>query len=484
VTAILSAYEDDPNDPIFYKDFRIIHNAPDDLELEVLTMSFLDKSHVSRKILNAAVLVALATIVAKLFAMAKEVVVAAAFGTGDSMDAYVIAFTVPAYLINVASGSLNVALIPTYIETRDSKGKESARDLLASALLLNIGLLLVLSGILTLLAPEIFGLLGKEFSGDKLRLSLELFILLLPCVLLSGISITLEAVLNADERFFSVGLAPAVIPLAIMFAVLVAAPESGAFSLAIGTLVGYAIELVMVIVLMRKAQIPFTFRWPGFHPGLKEVLRQYLPAISGSSLMCSAVLIDQSMSAALGSGNVSALNYGNKLLAVILSAATVALGTAVLPFFSSLSAKKDWSGLKGTLNHYVALILATTIPATIAFVLLSEFIVRMLFERGAFTPADTQLVSQIQAVLAAQIPFHTLGILFVRLLSSMKLNSFMFISNIISVVLKISLNLLFMKFWGILGIAFSTVLVYVAAALFMGVVVYHRLTELAKEQGA
>ncbi|MBN8549657.1 MAG: murein biosynthesis integral membrane protein MurJ [Deltaproteobacteria bacterium] len=444
-------------------------------------MSLVKPTHVSRKILNAAALVAAATVLAKCVAMAKEVVVAAAFGTGDAMDAYVIAFTIPAYLINVASGSLNVALIPTYIEIRDRQGKESARNLLTSALLLNIGLLLALAGILSFCAPTIFSWITSDFSSEKVNLSLQLFAVLLPCVLISGISVTLEAVLNADERFFGAGLAPAVIPIAIMAVVLCAAPEWGAYSLAIGTLFGYAIELIMVLVLIRRAGIPFSLRWPGVHPALRTVLKQYLPAISGSSLMCSAIVIDQTMSASLGSGNVSALNYGNKLVAVLVGAVTVALGTAVLPFFSTLTAKKDWHTIRQTLRHYVLLILATTIPATILFVYLSEPIVQLLYQRGAFSQADTQLVSRIQAVLALQIPFHTLGILFVRLLSSMKLNYFMFLSNIVSVVLNISLNFLFMHYWGIVGIALSTVVVYFAAAAFMGIVVHRKLAAFSRE---
>lgn len=445
-------------------------------------MSFFDSSHVSRKILNAAAFVAAATVLAKCVAMAKEIFVASAFGTGDAMDAYVIAFTVPAYLINVASGSLNVALIPTYIEVRDRQGKESARDLLTSALLLNVGLLLVLAAILSLFSPTLFSWIARDFSAQKMSLSLNLFAFLIPCVLISGIAVTLEAVLNADERFFGASFAPAIIPLAIMVAVLLAAPEWGAYSLAIGTLAGYALELALVAVLIKRAKIPIALRWPGIHPALRGVLRQYIPAVSGSSLMCSAILIDQTMSASLGSGNVAALNYGNKLVAVIVGAVTVALGTAVLPFFSSLVAKQDWTTIRQTLRHYTWLILATTIPATMLFVFLSEFMVRILYQRGAFQASDTALVSQIQAVLAMQIPFHTLGILFVRLLSSMKLNYFMFLSNIVSVILNIGLNYIFMQYWGILGIAFSTVIVYLVAAAFMGFVVHRRLSILSTAQ--
>lgn len=407
--------------------------------------------------------------------MLKEVVVASAFGTSSGMDAFVIAFTVPAYLINVAAGSLNVALIPTYIAVRDNQDPDSASQLLSSALLLNIAILTVLALALAAGAPLVFDLVARGFAPDTRSLSMSMFFLLLPCVLISGISVTLEAVLNAGGKFLGAGLAPALIPLAVMAAVLTGAAELGAYSLVAGTIVGYLIELGFVFALLAKSRTKVSLRWAGFHPALKTVIHQYIPAVSGSSLMCSAVVIDQTMATWLGSGSVSALNYGNKLVAVMVGVGTMALGTAVLPFFSGLAARQDWGELRRTLDHYLWLIIATTVPATVAFVLFSEDITRLLYERGAFSAQDTAVVANIQAMLAVQIPFHTLGILFVRMLSSLKLNAFMFFSNIISVVLKIGLNYLFMQRWGIVGIALSTVCVYGVAALFMGWVVYRKL---------
>ncbi len=432
-------------------------------------------SHVSKRILGAAALVAVATVIGKAVGMFKEVVSAAAFGTGDQMDAFVIALTVPAYIINVASGSLNVALIPTYIQVRDRESRASAQELLTSALFLNITLLAVLAAILALTSPYLFDWIASDFSMDKRSLSISMFFLLLPCVLISGLSVTLEAVLNAENRFFGAGLAPAIVPLVVLLAVLGLAPQWGATSLAIGTIGGYVGELIFVWVLLRRASLPISLRWTRFHPALRQVLEQYVPAVSGSSLMCSAVLIDQAMAASLGSGSVSALNYGNKMVAFVVGGLTMALGTAVLPFFSSLAAKEDWKELYRTLNHYVWLVLLVTVPMTLGFVWFSDIITRLLYQRGAFTAADTSLVSHIQIVLALQIPFHTLGILFVRMISSLKLNFFMLLSNILSVMLKIGLNYAFMYTWGVTGIALSTVFVYFAAALFMGVVVYRRL---------
>jgi putative peptidoglycan lipid II flippase len=346
---------------------------------------------------------------------------------------------------------------------------------LASSLVLNLLLLLGLAALLAIFSPALFSLIGAEFPPEKRGLALQLFLWMLPCVLISGIAVTLGSVLNAEERFFGAAAAPALVPLAILVAVLLMTPSWGVYSLAIGTVAGYVFELILIILLLRRYGIPVVYRWQGFHPALRDVVRQYIPAVSGSSLMCSAILIDQTMSASLGSGNVAALNYGNKLVAVIVGAVTVALGTAVLPFFSAMVAKSEWSNIRRTLKQYITLILATTVPCTLLFMYLSEWLVRLLYQRGAFSAEDTALVSTVQMVLAAQIPFHTLGILFVRLLSSMKLNTFMFVSNIISVVLNVTLNYLFMQYWGIVGIALSTVCVYLGAAVFMGIVVYRHL---------
>jgi putative peptidoglycan lipid II flippase len=146
------------------------------------------------------------------------------------------------------------------------------------------------------------------------------------------------------------------------------------------------------------------------------------------------------------------------------------LGTAVFPHFSRMVAASDWAGIRHTLKTYIYLILLVTIPLTLILVYFSEPLVRLFFERGAFTLADTWRVSQVQALFLLQIPFYFLGILMVRLISSLNMNHILMQAAIINLLSKIVLNYLFMQRLGAAGIALSTTLVYAVSFIYCSVI--------------
>ena len=208
---------------------------------------------------------------------------------------------------------------------------------------------------------------------------------------------------------------------------------------------------------------------------MKRVVRQYLPLVGAAAMMSSTLLVDQTMATLLAPGSVAALSYANKLVALVLTVGTMALGTAVLPYFSKMVAATDWHGLKHTLRTYTRLILLVTVPTTCLGLWLSKPLVSLLFQRGKFTAADVQLVSSIQSMYMLQIPFHTLGILFVRMISSLQMNHVLLWNTLLGFTLNIALDYVLMQVMGVAGIALSTSLVYTATCAFLAAVLYRRL---------
>jgi putative peptidoglycan lipid II flippase len=210
-------------------------------------------------------------------------------------------------------------------------------------------------------------------------------------------------------------------------------------------------------------------------------MRQYLPVAAASALMCGTLVVDQAMAALLAPGSVAALNYGNKFVALILSVGTTALGTAVLPYFSKMVAEADWRGLEHSLTTYTRLILLITVPTTCVGLWLSQPLASMLFQRGRFTAADVQLVSSIQSMYMLQVPFYTLSILFVRMVSSLQVNQVLLWNTIIGFTVNLLLDLVLTRVIGVAGIALSTSLVYVASCTFLATLVYRKLRTAREE---
>lgn len=434
--------------------------------IKAIKARILSQSHNSR-IFTAAVLIGLITIAVKLVSMVKELVIASTFGVGDELDAFLIAFIVPTFAINVIGGSMNSALIPVFVEVRDKQGKDAAQKLFSNIIVLSSAVLIGISVILAVLSPVILKTLGSSFSEAKLELTLKLFFILLPIVLINGLAITWSAILNAGERFRLAPVASVAVPLVIIVTLLVGSTELGIVALAVGTLAGFALEAGMIGMGLAKHGMKLTPRWPGRDADVQQVIAQFWPMIASGVLMSSTTIVDNAMAAVLGSGSVAALNYGNRIVAVIISLGAISLGTAVLPYYSRMVSGQDWAGLRKTTRVYLKLVFTATLPLVLIFVFFSEDLIRILFERGAFTRSDTILVAEIQSYFMLQIPFYIGVILLVKLITSLQRNRILMYGALINVVLNIVLNFLFMQWLGVAGIALSTSIVFLASFLYL-----------------
>lgn len=429
----------------------------------------------NRQIFSAMLVLVMMTGVAKLTTTVKELVVAGYFGTSEVVDAFLIAFLLPMFAISVLAGSFSASMMPTYIRTRDDAGVVAARELFSSVMALGILFLVAATFVLAVLAPVLLPLLGSGFSAQTMALTQSLFYWLLPVLVLTGIGHLYATAMNAGERFAAVALAPAVTPICAVVFLVFLVDEWGIHALAGGTVFGAAIELVILAKAATRRDIPLLPRWSGMTDELRVVIGQYAPMVAGAFLMSSTWLVDQAMAAMLETGSVATLNYANRVVAMMLGIVTMALGTALLPYFSRMVADEDWAGVLHTFWTYARLIIFLSVPITAVLFLFSELIIDVLFERGAFSADDTSLVGRVQAFYLLQIPFYVLGILTVRLISSLRLNHLLMWGAGISLPLNILLNYIFMQWMGISGIALSTACVYAVSLLFLSTMLASKL---------
>ena len=183
-------------------------------------------------------------------------------------------------------------------------------------------------------------------------------------------------------------------------------------------------------------------------------------------LSSGVILVDQSMAAMLEPGSVAALSYGGRIVSVIVSLTTVSLSTAVMPYLSRMVAAQDWKGCRSTLHTYSWIVTCATLPLVVIMVMFSGAIVRLLYQRGNFTAADTLLVSRVQAMYALQLVFTGVGMLYGRMLVAMRRTDLIMASAALNLVLDVVLNILCMRRFGVAGIALATSLFYFGSFLF------------------
>jgi putative peptidoglycan lipid II flippase len=438
---------------------------------------------VNRRIFAAIATVGGVTTLVKLAAAAKDMAVAYQFGTSDELDAFLIALVLPAFAVTLIGGSLNAALIPTYIQVREQEGQPAALRLLSSIMVLSTGFLVVLSIILALTASYFLPLMASGFSAEKLAVTQSLYYGLLTTLVLSGVATTWGAILNSENRFALAAAAPVATSIVTIPAVIVMATYWGSYALVIGMVGGALIEVCLVGWGLTRAGISLVPRWCGASPAVKQVLHQYAPMVAAVFLMSGTGVVSQSMAATLGPGDVSALSYGSKVTNLILGIVALAVGKAVIPHYSSMVAVRDWQGLRHSLRIYSRWLLIGTIPVTAGLIYYSEPVVALVFQRGSFSAADTHLVGQIQMMYLLQIPLYVVKTMFVKLISALQANQLFIWGNAINLSLCIVLTYVLMQMFGVLGVALATSLMYFISAGYLIFFSLRRLRQLSAERG-
>jgi putative peptidoglycan lipid II flippase len=422
---------------------------------------------VNRQVMAASITLMVLAVICKLAAAGKEIVTAYCFGTGDAVDAFVMAFSIPSFAIMVVANALGTAMLPTLTRVRQGQGQPAARQLLQDATSWCLVLLLISTALLMASSVWIFRVLCPDYDESKQALARGLLLLLCPTVVFHGLAAVWGSVLHSHERFVATGLVPIVTPIAAMVCMLWGAKVWGIYALAFGIMLGSIAEAAAIgWTLVRRG-----YRlWPsvaGVSPELRQVLHQYWPLIAAALLMGSTTLVDNAMASWLGSGSVATLSYGRKLVGLALTIPALSLSKAVFPYFAKMAAQDDWNQINHTLATYRRAVLFSTIPLAIIMLVFSRPLTSLVLERGAFDATSTTQVAWVQAMYALQIPFYTLGILYVRLASSLRMNHLLTISTVISILVNAGMNYVLMQYLDVAGIALSTSIVYLISCCFL-----------------
>jgi len=354
-----------------------------------------------------------ATMTSRVLGLVREQLLAALFGAGNVMDAYVVAFRVPSLLRDLfAEGAMSAAFVPTFTRTLTVEGKPAAWRLGTSAvnaLLVTTGALVILGMVFT--EPLVRLLTAADFAlvPGKLELTVMLARIMLPLLTLIAIAAALMGMLNSLHHFFVPALAPAMFNVATILCAIAVVPFADAIGLqpitliAMSTLAGGAAQLAIQIAPLRREG----FRWRAALDWRDEGLQQVLRLMGPGTIGLAATQVNLAVNQLLATREIGAaswLNYAFRIMYLPIGLFGVSIGTAVLPTVSRHSAERNIAGVRHTIVDGLSLMMMLNVPATVGLFVLATPIVRLLFERRAFTAADT-------AATAAAVQLYALGLL-------------------------------------------------------------------------
>ncbi|MBN1536332.1 MAG: murein biosynthesis integral membrane protein MurJ [Anaerolineales bacterium] len=351
----------------------------------------------NRQIARAAGTVMVAFIISNLAGLARQILVARAFGTGAEMEAFNAANRVAETLFNlVAGGALASAFIPTFTGLI-TKGERGEAWKLASAIS-NLALvtLIVIAGLAALFArPIVHYILAPGFAVDPVKetLTIDLMRLMLPSAVIFGLSGIVMGVLNSHQVFLVPALTPALYQIGMIFGVTVLSPSSGIYGLAWGVVIGAALHFGVQLpsLLHQKSRY---FPIMGFDlPAVREVLTLLLPRLFGVAVVQLNFWVNTRLASAQPEGSVTGVVTAFTLLLMPQAAIAQSIAIAAMPTLASQYALGKIDDLRASLVASLRGVLLLSLPASVGLMLLRKPIIILLYQRGEFDAHSTELVA-------------------------------------------------------------------------------------------
>jgi putative peptidoglycan lipid II flippase len=407
-----------------------------------------------RRIAGAATLVMALFVVSRLLGLLREVVIARQFGTSADMDAYLAAFRVPDFLFYmVAGGALGSAFIPTFSGFLARNDLPGAWRLASAVINWVLLLLLALTGLAAIFAPQLVTTFYGDFSPTQQALTVELMRWMLISTVIFGVSGVLMGVLNAQQHFFLPALAPVIYNLAIIFGALWWGPTWGVKGLAVGVVLGATGHLLVQLPALVRGATKMRYRplLAAHDPHLHEVGRLMAPRVLGLAAVQINFIVTAILASSLTAGSLTALNYGWIIMLLPQGVIAQSVATALFPTLASLEAQGQRRDMRDIFLATLRNLLFLTVPAAAGLVVLSVPLVRLLLERGAFDANSTTATAWALGFFALGLVGHAVVEITARAFYALKNTKTPVLIGIATMVINIGLSLLLLRLFAAMG---------------------------------
>jgi len=367
-----------------------------------------------QSVARSAGIVSLAVMGSRVLGLVRDQLFAYFFGAGFLKDAFLVGFRIPNMLRDLfAEGALSAAFVKTFTDYTEKRSEAEAWRLASMVMNALAVVLSVITIIGIIFSAQIVALIAPGFSPEKARLAATLTQIMFPFILLVALAAVAMGVLNTKGRFgipasastlFNVGSIVGGLAFAYWLSgggwarvtgknmVPEAAAQWAIMGMAIGTLLGGLLQFLIQVPSL--IHVGFRFR-PVLNftdPGVRQVMRLMAPAIVGTSATQVNVFISTFYASNIEAGP-SWLDFSFRLMQLPIGIFGVAIGTATTPTISRFAARGDIGNFRSTLSSSIGLVFLLTIPSACGLIILGRPIVALIFQRGAFTAIDTEMVA-------------------------------------------------------------------------------------------
>jgi putative peptidoglycan lipid II flippase len=401
----------------------------------------------------------------------REVLASAFFGLTPAFSAFTFAFALPNVVRSLfADSALSAAFVPIFTELQEEGKKREAFRLASTLLMIILVVLTAITLVFILTAGWLVPAISPgKFSDQADHLAVGFSRVLFPIVLILGLNGLVVGILQAYDHFTIPALSALVWNIVIMAFMVGARPlfsgDEQLYAYAIGILVGTAVQFAMAIPVLKTVGFHFEWSFDWRDPRVKRVFVLMLPVTLGLGLINFNALANYYLAGFVSEEGPRAIEAAFRLYMLPQGMFSVAIATVLFPQLSRLAARQDFAGLRATIGNGLRLIFLMLLPAAAATAVLATPMIRLVYQRGEFTAADTTLVATALFWFSFSLPFSGVNLLLTRSFFSLQKPWTVTYLSVANLVVNIGVSILFVVLgFGIGGVVAGTAIADLALA--------------------
>ena len=327
-------------------------------------------------------------LLSKVLGMAREAMVAGAFGAEQATDAFFAAWRMPDVLFNSLLGVLIAnTFIPVFYETMNAAGEDGARRFTRATTGAVLAALAVIGAAYWVFAPQIIGFLAPGLDQPGNTLAIDTARILAPMVLIGGLTGIARSLLHANRNFLAPASLPVVLNVCVIASVLTLGRRLGVQALAWGLLAASVIQAAMLLLALRRSASMAVPALDPNAPGLARMGALILPILATFALGNVVPLVELHLASEVSTGAISYLSYAFRLFGLPEQVFMLAFSAILFPYLARDASRGENEAMSAKLSAAVRLSLYLMLPLGIYIAVFSREFVRLFLGWGAFDEA-------------------------------------------------------------------------------------------------
>ena len=415
-------------------------------------------------LLRPIVTVGIWTLISRILGFVRTMLVAHVLGVGVIADVFFVAFKFANFFRGLfAEGAFNAAFVPLFSRKLSTDGRDRAVQFAGEvAVVLGSGFLII-TIVAELAMPALMSVFAPGFSGypEKSVLAVNLSRVIFPYFLFTVMAALMGGMLNSINRFFATSAAPVLLNI-VLISVLIALSAgyltAPGLSLAWGVTVAGFLQFLWIACSCKHAGIMFSLPRPRLTPDVWRLLDLMTPVLIGTGVVQINLVVDVVLASTLKEGSISYLYYADRVLQLPLAAVGIAIGIALLPLLTRQLHSGEFETAQGNQNRAIEFGLTLSLPAATALLVITEPVVLVLFQRGAFALADVDATAGALSAYAIGLPAYVLIRALVPCFYAREDTQTPVKVAVAMMIVNVVLSVILMQFLAHVGIALATAL--------------------------